>query len=321
MLCGSPPARRRAARSVCCGQRDARSPTAAAAPRFAEIKKCRGRARCCRDGRGRRRAALRRARSDRASSAFGGERTSGGLDTDADFTCPNCGFTTFASRSFQLALCLSGVDGPAARPTCDGARGAGRSVALAQIVTQARARDGAPRRRARARRRPPRRLRRAVAAPRAASSHPEPGSARSLGRRTATTRDRQVHGRAAGRRGLREVVGAALDDKKRGDEADGAGRRRRRFEGARPGAVLIAVDEYSAPSSPRRPLARRRHLKRDLVHIRALRARRKCRRRARAALARGPRRAAPTAVARRRRPRAARPTPGIARALVPVGGL
>ena len=31
-----------------------------------------------------------------------------GLDADADFTCPNCGFTTFASRSFRLTCAKCG---------------------------------------------------------------------------------------------------------------------------------------------------------------------------------------------------------------------
>ena len=67
-----------------------------------------------------------------------------GLDADADFTCPNCGFTTFASRSFRLTCAKCGRCRDELPPRdaylLTGARGAGKSVALAQIVTQARAR-------------------------------------------------------------------------------------------------------------------------------------------------------------------------------------
>ena len=114
----------------------------------------------------------------------------------------------------------------AATPTATGARGAGKSVALAQIVTQARAAAGSAFGRARGRR-PPRRLRRAVAAPRGCFEEPRS--------REVLEAFREAHGNdlatvectdaAAERRGgatLREVVGAALDDKKRGDEASTA---------------------------------------------------------------------------------------------------
>ena len=76
----------------------------------------------------------------RAANADEGD----GLDADADFTCPNCGFTTFASRSFRLTCAKCGRCRDELPPRdaylLTGARGAGKSVALAQIVTQARAR-------------------------------------------------------------------------------------------------------------------------------------------------------------------------------------
>ena len=109
-----------------------------------------------------------------------------GLDADADFTCPNCGFTTFASRSFRLTCAKCGRCRDELPPRdaylLTGARGAGKSVALAQIVTQARARGWLCLFVARARRRPPRRLRRAVAAPRGPlrGALPEPRGARGL---------------------------------------------------------------------------------------------------------------------------------------------
>ena len=209
-----------------------------------------------------------------------------GLDADADFTCPNCGFTTFASRSFRLTCAKCGRCRDELPPRdaylLTGARGAGKSVALAQIVTQARARGW---------------LCLFVARARDVGHHgdyvvPSPHHA---GRFEEPSRSREVleafreaHGNdlatvectaaAAERWGgatLREVVGAALDDKKRGDEAstaladvvDGL-----RAHDAAP--VLIAVDEYSALFEPATAYYYDGvSLKPDdLVHIRALRA-------------------------------------------------
>ena len=110
---------------------------------------------------------------------------------------------------------------------------------------------------------------------------------------------------------LREVVGAALDDKKRGDEAstaladvvDGL-----RAHDAAP--VLIAVDEYSALFEPATAYYYDGvSLKPDdLVHIRALRALEMPASRPSGG-SRARVRARRLAVARRRRPRAARPAP------------
>ena len=63
-------------------------------------------------------AARRRGARRRAANPDEGD----GLDADADFTCPNCGFTTFASRSFRpdgrARAGGAGTREPARTPTC-----------------------------------------------------------------------------------------------------------------------------------------------------------------------------------------------------------
>ena len=209
-----------------------------------------------------------------------------GLDADADFTCPNCGFTTFASRSFRLTCAKCGRCRDELPPRdaylLTGARGAGKSVALAQIVTQARARGWLCLFVARARD-VGHHGDYVVPSPHHAGRFEEPSRSREVleafreahGTDLATVKCTAAAAERWGGATLREVVGAALDDKKRGDEAstaladvvDGL-----RAHAAAP--VLIAVDEYSALFEPAtayyydgvslEPD--------DLVHIRALRA-------------------------------------------------
>lgn len=209
-----------------------------------------------------------------------------GLDADADFTCPSCGFTTFASKSFRLTCAKCGQCREEL-PNRDaylltGARGAGKSVALAQIVTQARARGWLCLFVARARdvgyhgdy---------VVPSPHHAGRFEEPSQSREI---LAAFREAhadalasvQATAEAAERWGcdnLQELVTTALDAKGRGDEASTALAdvvESLRAHDAAP--VLIAVDEYSAlfeastayfyDGASLKPD--------DLVHIKALRA-------------------------------------------------
>ena len=305
-------------------------------------RNARGRARRrARDGRGRRRAALRRARGDAARRPPSPEAR--GVRTRATLRRRGRGLHVpqlrlhdvrqperrLSARCGLFEVALEIFRGPRAY-VADGARGAGKSVALAQIVTQARARLAlrAPRRarardvghhgdygvhassRTRAASEEPSRSRevlRAGAGGARLSALAMPSSARTgrgaLGRRSAA--------RGRGRRPRRQEA------RRRG--VDGAGRRRRRFEGARQRLVgsrrpLIAAAASCtrrSASSPRRPTTTTASasVPDDLVHIRALRGL------GNAGVASSSARDEPGAtharhaVARRRRPRAARPAP------------
>jgi len=67
------------------------------------------------------------------------------LASDEDFECPECGFVTFASKSFRLSCAKCGAPREPL-PARDaylltGARGSGKSVCLATVVSWARRRD------------------------------------------------------------------------------------------------------------------------------------------------------------------------------------